>query len=81
MKRNILTAVVLSLFFISCSATKEITINEKCYEKPNPGKCRALFQKYYYNQDEGKCKTFNWGGCGGNIPFHNLKDCQKACEN
>lgn len=80
MKKNLLLSIVLALFFISCSSTKEVKLDNRCYEKPETGMCKALFYKYYFNKEESKCKQFAWGGCGGNIPFHNLKDCQKACE-
>ena len=35
---------------------------------------------YYYNQNEGKCLQFIYGGCGGNQNrFETLKKCEKTC--
>lgn len=80
MKKNIVITFMISLFFISCSSTKEPKLDERCYEKPDTGMCKALFYKYYYNQKEGKCESFVWGGCRGNIPFETLKECKSSCE-
>lgn len=67
--------------FSACSvSTQPQTKAKECFEAPKTGLCKAYFEKYYFNQDTNKCKKFIWGGCGGNIPFHKLEDCQKACE-
>jgi len=80
MYHKILFLLVLGLSFSACSSTKEPQTSLKCIEKPETGKCRAMFHKYYYNKSEDKCKSFIWGGCGGNIPFHTLQKCQETCE-
>ena len=70
--------LILPLLFISCS--KETKLPEKCYEKPNPGMCKAYFKKYYFDTKDKKCKEFIWGGCSGNIPFETYLECQDTCE-
>lgn len=50
-----------------------------CKLAPETGNCYALITKYYYNQKEGKCETFNWGGCEGVVPFNTLEECE-ICE-
>lgn len=52
----------------------------KCYEKPDPGFCRAYMPRYYYDSTEKKCKEFIYGGCQGNVPFETLEECQKTCK-
>jgi len=65
--------------FTACSSTNQ-KLGSKCYEVPQTGKCRAMFTKYYFNQENKKCEKFVWGGCGGNIPFETLKECKSSCE-
>jgi Kunitz/Bovine pancreatic trypsin inhibitor domain len=50
-----------------------------CLLKPDAGICLAAFQRFYYDPVEKRCKAFNWGGCGGVVPFETLEAC-KACE-
>ena len=73
--------IAIALLFSACATTTNTqSINKQCLEIPNSGKCRAYFKKFYYDSKEGKCKSFIWGGCGGNIPFHTLKECKSSCE-
>lgn len=51
----------------------------RCNWNPDPGKCLAYIPKYYYDQDEGRCKQFIWGGCGGVVPFDTLEECVEDC--
>jgi hypothetical protein len=46
---------------------------------PKAGPCEALVYKYYFDQEEQKCKEFFWGGCDGVVPFDTLTEC-KECE-
>lgn len=52
---------------------------DACNLAPDPGPCEALITKYYYNQKAGKCESFDWGGCGGTVPFDTWQEC-KECE-
>jgi len=80
MYSKILFLLVSGLLFSGCTATKEAQVSLKCNEKPSTGKCRAMFYKYYFDKNENKCKSFIWGGCGGNVPFKSLKECKQTCE-
>lgn len=77
---NKITLVIIALIFTSCTSIKETQISEKCFEKPNGGICKAYFKKYYFDTNDKKCKSFVWGGCGGNIPFKTLNECKISCE-
>lgn len=51
-----------------------------CYLGPDLGNCYAYFVRYYFDQDEEKCKDFVWGGGEGVIPFETLEACQESCK-
>ncbi|ODS39651.1 MAG: hypothetical protein A7315_10700 [Candidatus Altiarchaeales archaeon WOR_SM1_79] len=51
-----------------------------CTLLPDPGICEAAITRYYFDQEESKCKQFIWGGCDGKVPFETLESCQTACE-
>jgi len=36
-----------------------------CKVEPDPGFCRAAFEKYYFHSEPSSCEKFIWGGCGG----------------
>ena len=81
MIHQIILVLVILIFTACTSNNNQVKPNPKCFEKPKTGMCKALFYKYYFNEKDGKCKKFVWGGCRGNVPFHNLNECKSSCEN
>ncbi len=52
---------------------------KSCDLAPEPGMCKAAFQRYYFDSQSGECKVFIWGGCGGVVPFETLDECLTEC--
>lgn len=51
-----------------------------CKLDADPGPCMGYFRKYYFDQHEGKCKEFIYGGCSGNKNnFQTIGECQSTC--
>merc|ERR1712027_5058 len=56
-------------------------------EKPDPcsqpkqmGRCRARFDRFYYNPKTGDCEPFTYGGCEGNgNNFQTIQLCRQQC--
>jgi hypothetical protein len=71
------------LFLFSCGVrqaiVKPLPKDVRCYQLPDPGRCKAYMPSYYYDSISGKCKEFIYGGCGGSRPFITLEDCEKTC--
>lgn len=42
--------------------------------------CQAAIPRWYHDHDSGECKTFTYGGCGGNKNnFYTKEECEQAC--
>uniref|UniRef100_A0A2L2XZH5 Putative serine proteinase inhibitor n=1 Tax=Parasteatoda tepidariorum TaxID=114398 RepID=A0A2L2XZH5_PARTP len=51
-----------------------------CVKKAAPGNCLAYMPRFYYDQEEGMCKKFIYGGCGGNRNnFATEDECYNKC--
>lgn len=44
------------------------------------GRCRAAFQRWWYNRRTNQCERFIYGGCGGNQNnFETRDECERQC--
>lgn len=51
-----------------------------CSLKPDKGPCTNYVTKWYYDTGDKLCKTFTYGGCGGNGNLFTSQDeCTKQC--
>jgi hypothetical protein len=75
--RNNYWFLLLSSLFLQCH--DDCVVQGNCTLEPNAGPCLAYFHRYYYDQQEKKCKEFIWGGCAGVVPYVTLEDCQSEC--
>ncbi|XP_077584107.1 carboxypeptidase inhibitor SmCI-like [Stigmatopora nigra] len=81
----LLTRICLLATF--CTVTREeralgelFIFNELCALKEDPGSCRALRDRYFFDVDTGRCEHFEYGGCGGNENnFETLEACREMC--
>lgn len=76
--RIVVFMVCITLVLVLDSCTKNTECEERCQQLPDVGPCDAAFTRYYYDQDSMACLPFLWGGCGGQVPFESLADCE-AC--
>lgn len=73
----VLVLLASSIFLVQCH--DDCIMQSNCNLEPSPGPCSAYFQRYYYDQQEKKCKEFIWGGCSGVVPFTTLEECENGC--
>ncbi|XP_067430407.1 BPTI/Kunitz domain-containing protein-like [Thunnus thynnus] len=55
--------------------------DEACTAPPKTGRCKASFQRYFYNSTSMRCEVFIYGGCAGNQNnFKSEKECLRRCQ-
>lgn len=73
---KILYPFLLLFVFTQYGCVKDCSKSNSCELQPETGNCEALIPKYYFDQEEGKCKEFIWGGCEGVVPFDSMEECE-----
>ncbi|KAL3863617.1 hypothetical protein ACJMK2_005367 [Sinanodonta woodiana] len=65
---------------ISSSTLPETDKQDACQQPKEVGPCKGIIKRYYFKKETGKCKSFNFGGCGGNDNnFTSRSACRKRC--
>ena len=58
----------------------EFRDQDVCNMEKDRGKCIGRFQKWYFDKNGGKCKSFTFGGCEGNgNRFSSQEECESVC--
>ncbi|XP_026818119.1 papilin isoform X3 [Rhopalosiphum maidis] len=53
---------------------------DKCFLSQDRGNCSNMSSKYFYDRQDGVCKQFMYGGCGGNDNrFDSKQECERQC--
>ncbi|XP_052421194.1 tissue factor pathway inhibitor a [Carassius gibelio] len=51
-----------------------------CHLEDEPGPCRGMVPRYYFDYKSQECKRFFYGGCFGNgNNFRTIKECHERC--
>jgi hypothetical protein len=51
----------------------------RCFLPADSGECLGYSEKYYFNRDRGTCEMYVYGGCGAEVPFNSLQECELTC--
>ncbi|GFW45573.1 tissue factor pathway inhibitor [Trichonephila clavipes] len=63
-----------------CPQTAAALDRPDCDKAAETGVCRAFIPRFYYDQVAGMCKSFIYGGCGGNRNnFETEEECYNKC--
>ena len=52
----------------------------RCQAKPDHGPCKGIFERAYFDPKSNSCKSFDWGGCQGAVPFETIEACNIICK-
>lgn len=51
-----------------------------CHLRPDPGPCRGIFARWFYDAETDRCARFLYGGCEGNANnFETRQACESVC--
>ncbi|XP_013884538.1 tissue factor pathway inhibitor a [Austrofundulus limnaeus] len=57
-----------------------LIFNELCAMRDEPGPCKAIKDRFFFNVNTGLCELFEYGGCGGNANnFQTKEECEESC--
>ncbi|XP_075238090.1 kunitz-type serine protease inhibitor 2-like [Lycorma delicatula] len=73
----VLLLIMQLITLCHCRTLVNTVSKEKCNDTPNSGHCFASMTRYYF--EKGECKSFIYGGCGGNPVFGSLDECKLTC--
>uniref|UniRef100_A0A6M2E4L7 Putative tick kunitz 24 n=1 Tax=Amblyomma tuberculatum TaxID=48802 RepID=A0A6M2E4L7_9ACAR len=75
------TAVVVALLLaIAIAGTNAQGRPRQCFLPPVQGTCRGYFPSFYFDSSSGRCRSFIYGGCGGNgNRFGSVQECRRVC--
>ncbi|XP_078735135.1 kunitz-type U19-barytoxin-Tl1a-like isoform X2 [Lampetra fluviatilis] len=72
--------VLMCVAIAAAAASGERRVPELCLAPPEVGLCRALIPKWYYDAAASECRSFSYGGCGGNDnKFSTQLECEERC--
>jgi len=79
--RTVLSVLLAFLLFAALAAPSTAAgLPERCQEKPVNGPCKAMIEKFFFDQQADKCKPYFYDGCGPVVPFDTLEECRQLCE-
>ncbi|XP_071097116.1 uncharacterized protein [Haliotis cracherodii] len=62
-----------------CCPKETVPLNV-CHEPREPGPCKAMMPRYFFNRTSEQCQRFTYGGCrGNNNNFNSLEECCSQC--
>jgi len=69
--------IVLAAILVFAQAQANLS---RCYMTPDVGPGRAAILRFYFDSSIRRCRSFIWGGMGGNANRFTTKDeCESAC--
>uniref|UniRef100_A0A914Y7K8 BPTI/Kunitz inhibitor domain-containing protein n=1 Tax=Panagrolaimus superbus TaxID=310955 RepID=A0A914Y7K8_9BILA len=55
-------------------------LGEKCTQPVDPGPCKSFVERWHFNEQQGECEPFSYGGCAGNRNhFFSRRECEIHC--
>uniref|UniRef100_A0A671MUK9 BPTI/Kunitz inhibitor domain-containing protein n=1 Tax=Sinocyclocheilus anshuiensis TaxID=1608454 RepID=A0A671MUK9_9TELE len=75
-----ITSNTLIYVHVNKRVNKELHDLFPCHLEDEPGPCRGLVPRYFFDYKSQECKRFFYGGCFGNgNNFKTIKECHERC--
>ena len=74
-----LFAITLSISCLTLPVSAA-DLPERCLQVPDKGPCKAMIEKFFFDRQASRCKSYFYGGCGPVVPFDSLEECRQLCE-
>lgn len=68
------------LLLCSACAPQGPVLADRCRLEPINGPCKAMMERYRFDQKSGTCREYIYDGCGAVVPFESLEECRQLCE-
>lgn len=76
----LLTLAIAGLTLAGCgTAPTAHPLPDVCHRKPDAGNGKATITRFYYDSNDQRCRSFIYGGAGGQVPFQTLGTCMATC--
>ncbi len=72
--------ILAALGALLATAAAAQSLPDRCRLEPVRGNCKAILEKFTFDQGRRKCVSFNYDGCGPVVPFEEMEECQALCE-
>ncbi|KAG1650386.1 Papilin [Nymphon striatum] len=64
----------------TCNVSQTVEVQKKCFQAKEVGSCVEYQERYYYDDNEKRCRRFIYGGCDGNENnFQTRESCEASC--
>ncbi|KAM8872064.1 amyloid beta (A4) precursor protein a isoform 1-T1 [Synchiropus picturatus] len=74
------TNIAMTTTTTTTTESVEEVVRDVCWANAETGPCRAMFSRWYFDRQEGRCVQFIYGGCGGNRNnFESEEYCMSVC--
>ncbi|KAM9820064.1 amyloid beta (A4) precursor protein a isoform 2-T2 [Neosynchiropus ocellatus] len=74
------TNIAMTTTTTTTTESVEEVVRDVCWANAETGPCRAMFSRWYFDRQEGRCVQFIYGGCGGNRNnFESEEYCLSVC--
>lgn len=78
-----LVCCLLSIMLAASGLSRPVAaaeLPEPCRLQPVNGRCKAMIEKFRFDQASGRCVAYLYDGCGPLVPFHAIEQCRQLCE-
>jgi len=78
--RHLIFLTIAAAMLCRLPASAAVETADRCSLQPVKGPCKAMIEKFYFDQSSKKCRAYFYDGCGPVVPFDTIEKCIEECE-